>query len=166
MDGLVVTDKIPKRLPAMPKNVLTAAARKRLDSRKRLTPFNRYSRVINLFKPCHQAAFCEWVDRQQERGLLILTDGETASNITSLHFNYQAHARHRSGKYSKTSTQVFAKGDVYLALAELLTAVGGAAGLEHNLMVMYRYISSPVHSNLGVDYKALKRQISSISSGD
>lgn len=154
MDGLVDTDKKTGRLPAMPKNVLTAASRKRLDSRKRTTPFKKNSRVINQFKSCHQATFCQWVERQQERQLLTLEEGETASNTTFLHFNYRAHARHGRGEY--------AKGDVYLALAELLKAVGGSSGLEHNLMVLYRYISSPDHSNLSVDYTGLKRQISSM----
>lgn len=136
----------------MPKNVLTTAARKRKESRKRLTPFKKNSRVMSQFKSCHWDTFCQWVDRQQERQLLILEEGETASSITSLHFNYRAHARHGRGGYSKT--------DAYLALAELLKAVGGSSGLEHNLMVLYRYIASSDHSNLCVDYKALKRQIS------
>lgn len=142
----------------MPKNVLTAASRKRLESRKRLTPFKKNSRVINQFKSCHQATFSEWVDRQQERKLLILKEGETASNTTFLYFNYRPHARHGRGEYSKA--------DVYLALAELLKAVGGSSGLEHNLMVMFRFISCPEHSNLCVDYKALKRQISSMFGED
>jgi hypothetical protein len=34
--------------------------------------------------------------------------------------------------------------------------------MKHNKMVFFRYISSPEHSNLDVDYKALKRQIQSI----
>lgn len=154
MDGLVDTDKKTGRLPAMPKNVLTAASRKRLDSRKRLTPFKKNSRVINQFKSCHWVTFSQWVDRQEKRKLLILNEGETASNTTYLNFNYRAHARHGRGEYSK--------GDVYLALAELLKAIGGSSGLVHNLMVFYRYISSPEHSNLCVDYTALKRQFSSI----
>lgn len=158
MDGMAETENNSEQLPAMPKNVLTAASRKRLDSRKRLTPFNKYSRVINQFKLCHQATFCQWVEQQQERQLLTLEEGETASDITSLHFNYRAHARHGRGEYSKA--------DVYLALAELLKSVGGSSGLEHNLMVLYRYISSPEHSNLCVDYKALKRQISSMIGED
>ena len=154
MDGLVDTENFSKRLPAMPKNVLTAASRKRLDSRKRLTPFKKNSRVINQFKSCHWVTFSQWVDRQQELKLLTLKEGETASNTTFLYFNYRAHARHGRGEYSK--------GNVYLALAELLKAVGGSSGLEHNLMVFYRYISSAEHSNLCVDYTALKRQFSSI----
>ena len=154
MDGLVDTEKIPGRLPAMPKNVLTTASRKRLESRKRLTPFKKNSRMINQFKSCHWVTFSQWVDRQQERKLLILKEGETASNTTFLNFNYRAHARHGRGEYSK--------GDVYLAFAELLKAIGGSSGLVHNLMVFYRYISSPEHSNLCVDYTALKRQFSSI----
>lgn len=158
MDGLVDTDKNPKPLPAMPKNVLTAASRKRLKSRKRLTPFNKKSRMINQFKLCHWETFSQWVDRQQERKLLILKEGEKADSITYLHFNYRPHARHGRGEYSK--------GDVYLALAELIKAIGGSSGLEHNLMVLYRYISSQDHSNLCVDYKALKRQISSIFGED
>ena len=158
MDGLVDTEKNSKRLPAMPKNVLTAASRKRLDSRKRLTPFKKNSRVINQFKSCHWVTFSQWVDRQQELKLLTLKEGETASNTTFLYFNYRAYARHGRGEYSK--------GNVYLALAELLKAVGGSSGLEHNLMVFYRYISSPEHSNLCVDYTALKRQFSSIFGGD
>ena len=138
----------------MPKNVLSTASRKRLDSRKRLTPFNSKSRVINQFKSCQRETFCQWVERQRQVKLMILEEGETASDITSLHFNYKANARHGRGGYSKT--------DVYLALAELLKAVGGSAGLEHNLMTFYRYISSPDHSNLCVDFNALKRQISSM----
>ena len=158
MDGLVDTDKNPKPLPAMPKNVLTAASRKRLKSRKRLTPFNKKSRMINQFKSCHWETFSQWVDRQEKRKLLILNEGETASNTTFLNFNYRAHARHGRGEYSKA--------DVYLALAELIKAIGGSSGLEHNLMVLYRYISSLEHSNLCVDFKALKRQISSIFGED
>ena len=155
---MVVTDKISKTIPAMPKNVLTAASRKRLDSRKRLTPFKKNSRLINQFKSCHWVTFSQWVDRQRERKLLVLKEGETASNTTFLHFNYRTHARHGRGEFSKA--------DIYLALAELLKAVGGSSGLEHNLMVFYRYISSPEHSNLCVDYKALKRQFSSIFGED
>ena len=154
MDGLVDTENFSKRLPAMPKNVLTAASRKRLDSRKRLTPFKKNSRVIKQFKSCHRVTFSQWVDRQEKRKLLSLNEGEKADSITYLHFNYRPHARHGRGEFSK--------GDVYLALAELLKAVGGSSGLEHNLMVFYRYISSAEHSNLCVDYTALKRQFSSI----
>lgn len=156
MDGLVDTEKIPGRLPAMPKNVLTAASRKRLKSRKRLTPFKKNSRVINQFKSCHWETFGQWVELQQERKLLILKEGETADNIASLHFNYRAHARHGRGEYSK--------GDVYLALADLLHAVGVSSGLVYNLTVFCRYISSTEHSNLRVDYKALKRQLSGMLS--
>jgi hypothetical protein len=79
---------------------------------------------------------------------------ETPRNITRLRFNYQPHARHGKG--------VFTKADAYLALAELISEVGGTKGLMHNLMVFYRYISTQEHSNLGVDYKALKRQLSSM----
>ena len=156
MDGLVDTEKNPGRLPAMPKNFLTAASRKRLKSRKRLTPFKKNSRVINQFKSCHWETFGQWVNLQQERKLLTLEEGETAGNIASLHFNYRAHARHGRGVYSKA--------DVYLALAELLHAIGGSSGLVYNLMVFYRYISSTEHSNLDIDYKVLKRQLSGILS--
>lgn len=138
----------------MPKNVLTAASRKRLDSRKRTTPFNKNSRVMSQFKSCHWVTFSQWVERQQELNLLILNEGETADNTTFLRFNFRAYARQGCGEHSKA--------EVYLALAELLKAVGGSSGLKHNLMVLYRYISSPDHSNLCVDFKALKRQISSI----
>lgn len=140
----------------MPKNILTIASRKRLERRKRLTPFRSDSRVIEQFKQCHQETFIRWVYRQQRRKLLVLDEDESPSNITKLWFVYQPHARHGSG--------VFAKGDVYLALADLIDNIEGSDGLRHNLMVFYRYISSPEHSNLNVNYKALKRQLSSIIS--
>ncbi len=138
----------------MTRRILSIASRKRLERRKRLTPFRRNSRVINQFKQNCQETFCQWVERQQKRKLLLLDDTETPWNITRLRFKYQAHARHGKG--------VFTKGDVYMALAELIKAIGVTEGFIHNLMVFYRYISIPDHSNLEVDYKALKRQLSSM----
>lgn len=136
----------------MAKNVLTVASRKRLQKRMRLTPFQRNSRVINQFKQKNWNTFCLWIERQKKRGLLILDKGESPHTITMLRFNYRSHARH--------GQDVFNKAEVYLALAELIKEVGSSEGLKHNLMVFYRYISSSDHSNLYVDFKALKRQLS------
>ena len=138
----------------MPKGKLTIASRKRLESRKRTTPFRKNSPVINQFECRHRATFCEWVDRQQKRGLLMLKEGETPQTATYLHFNYHAHARHASGEFKKL--------EIYQVLAELLIAVGRSEGLTHNMMVFYRYIASPDHSNLCVNYKSLKRQLQSM----
>ena len=140
----------------MAKNILTIASRKRLERKKRLTPFRSDSRVIEQFKRCHQDTYILWVLRQQRRKLLLLDEEETPRSITKLRFVFRPHARHGSG--------VFTKGDVYLALADLIDNIEGSDGLRHNLMVFYRYISSPEHSNLNVNYKALKRQLSSIIS--
>lgn len=150
--GIVVPDNIPGRKTAMPKNILTVASRKRLESRKRLTPFRKNSRVMNQFKPIHWPTVCQWVTAQQERGLLMLKEGETPDSITCLKFKFRPHARHGRGE--------FCKYDVYLALADLIRQVGRTEGMEHNLMVFYRYISSPDHSNLKVKFKTLKRQLS------
>lgn len=83
-----------------------------------------------------------------------LDDGESPNTINKLVFNYQPHARH--------GHDVFAKSDAYMALADLIREVGGTDGFKYNLTVFYRYISSKDHSNLDVNYKALKRQLSSI----
>lgn len=144
----------PGDISTMAKNILTVASRKRLERRKRLTPFRSDSRVVEQFKQCHQETFIRWVFRQQWRKLLVLDKDETPSDITKLRFVFRPHARHGSG--------VFTKGDIYLALAELIDSIEGSKGLKHNLMVFYRYISSPEHSNLNVNYKALKRQLSSM----
>ena len=141
-------------LSKMPRGILTIASRKRLESRKRLTPFRKDSRVINQFKPDCQDIFCQWVYKQRECNLLLLEEGETPQTITCLRFNFCSRARHGRGK--------FAKADVYLALAELLVAVIENDGLEYNKMVFYRYISSPYHSNLHVNFKSLKRQLQSM----
>lgn len=109
---------------------------------------------MNQFKPKHWPTVCQWMITQQKRGLLMLQEGETPSCITCLHFNFRPHARHGRGE--------FCKYDIYLALADLIRQVGHTEGMEHNLMVFYRYISSPEHSNLNVDYKALKRQLSNM----
>lgn len=138
----------------MPRGILTIASRKRLESRKRTTPFKRNSRVINQFKPKHWKTFCLWVSKQKECKLLQLKEGEKPQTATYLHFNYHAHARHGRGEFTKT--------EVYQALAELLKAVGESEGLEYRKMVFYRYITSPEHSNLHVHYKALKRQLQSM----
>lgn len=141
-------------LSFMARGILTVASRKRLESRRRLTPFNRNSRVINQFKPDCWNIFCQWVYKQQERKLLLLNEGETPQTLTCLRFNYCSHVRHGGRE--------FAKADVYLALAELLVSVRENDGLEHNKMVFYRYVSSPEHSNLRVGYKSLKRQLQSM----
>lgn len=109
---------------------------------------------MNQFKPKHWPTVCQWMITQQQSGLLMLKEGETPSSITYLHFNFHPHARHGRGQ--------FCKYDVYLALSELIRQVGRTEGMEHNLMVFYRYIASPDHSNLNVDYKALKRQLSNM----
>lgn len=110
--------------------------------------------MINQFTPkCHDI-FCQWVNKQRERKLLLLDESDTPQTITCLRFNYVAHARHGRGRFSKS--------DVYLALAELIRVVEKTDGFEHNKMVFYRYISSQEHSNLHVDFKALKRQLQSI----
>jgi len=142
----------------MPRGILTIASRKRLESRKRTTPFKRNSRVINQFKPKHWKTFCLWVSKQKECKLLQLKEGEKPQTATYLHFNYHAHARHDRGEFNKT--------EVYQALAELLIAVEESGGLEYNMMVFYRYITSPCHSNLCVHYKILKRQITSMIRDD
>lgn len=108
--------------------------------------------MIDQFKPRHWETFRLWTERHQ--ALLGLTDDDDPARLTFIWFQFKSHARHGRGE--------FAKGDVYLALAELVSEVGGTAGLKHSEMVFYRYISSSEHSNLGVDYKALKRQIQSI----
>ena len=118
----------------------------------RVTPFRRNSRVINQFESKSWEIFCQWVDRHKERGLLELDKDESPHTITKLRFNYREYARHRQ--------DVFNKCEAYLALAELIKEVGGSEGLKHNLMVFYRYISSQDHSNLRVNYKVLKRQLS------
>lgn len=118
---------------------------------KRVAPFRRNSRVIDQFKPRHWKTFRLWAKKHQT--LLGLTDDDDTGTLTYIRFKYKSHARHDRGE--------FAKGDVYLALAELINEVGGTEGLKHCEMVFYRYISSPEHSNLDVDYKALKRQIQS-----
>lgn len=84
----------------------------------------------------------------------MLKEGETPDSITFLNFKFRPHARHGRGE--------FCKYDVYLALADLIRQVGRTDGMIHNLMVFYRYISSPEHSNLKVKYKALKRQLQSM----
>ena len=154
MAGIVSSDIFPGRLQAMPRNILTIASRKRLERRKRLTPFKRNSRVINQFKQYHWDTFCRWVGKQHERKLLRLNDGDSPDNITKLNFIFQPHARRGSGDFTKS--------EVYEAIAELINEVGGSDGFKYNLMVFYRYISSQEHSNLHVDYKALKRQLSSM----
>lgn len=136
----------------MPRNILTCASRKRLERKKRLTPFGKYSRVINQFKPEHRATFCQWAKKYQD--LLGLTEDDDPSRLTRIEFKYSSHARHGRGKFSKS--------EVYFALAELLKAVGGSEGLKFNKMVFYRYITSPDHSNLCINYKSLKRQLSYI----
>ena len=141
-----------RMIQEMAKNILTAASRKRLKSRKRLTPFRRDSRVINQFKPDYWDIFCQWAYKQQDRKLLILEKDLTPKDVTFLRFNFRAYARHNKGVYTKT--------DVCLALAELINAVGGTSGMKQNLMVFYRYITSPEHTNLCVDYTAMKRYIS------
>ena len=98
------------------------------------------------------------MSKQKECKLLQLKEGEKPQTATYLHFNYHAHARHDRGEFNKT--------DVYLALVELLVAIGESEGLVHNKMVFYRYITSPEHSNLHVHYKALKRQITSMIRDD
>ena len=138
----------------MPRNVLTVASRKRLESRKRLTPFRKNSRVMNQFKPEHWPTVRQWVTAQQKRGLLMLKGGETPDSITFLNFKFRPHARHGRGE--------FCKYDVYLALAYLIRQVGRTDGMAHNLMVFYRYIASLEHSNLKVNYRVLKRQLQSM----
>ncbi len=138
----------------MAKGILTIASRKRLESRKRLTPFRKDSRVINQFKPAYRDIFCQWVYKQKKRKLLLLKEGETPQTLTSLRFNFRFHARHNGGEFTKT--------DVYLALAELLVTVRENEGLEYNKMVFCRYISSSEHSNLNVNYKSMKRQLQSM----
>ena len=108
--------------------------------------------MIDQFKPRHWKTFRLWAKRHQ--ALLGLTDDDDPGTLTYIRFKYKSYARHDRGE--------FAKGVVYLALAELIIEVGGTEGLKHNEMVFYRYITSPEHSNLDVDYKALKRQIQSI----
>lgn len=108
--------------------------------------------MIDQFKPRHWETFRLWAKRHQK--LLGLTDDDDSGTLTYIQFQFKPHARHGRGE--------FAKGDVYLALAELVSEVGGTEGMKHNEMVFFRYISSPEHSNLDVDYKALKRQIQSI----
>lgn len=120
----------------------------------RLAPFRSNSRVINQFEMKKWKIFCLWVERQKERGLLELDEDESPHTITKLRFNYREHARH--------GQDVFNKCEAYLALAELIKDVERSEGLKHNLMVFYRYISSPDHSNLCVNFKALKRQLSSM----
>lgn len=144
----------PRTLNNMARGILTIASRKRLESRKRLTPFKRNSRVINQFKPNYWVTFCQWAYKQKKHKLLTYKEGESPQTSTYLHFNYHAHARHDRGEFNKT--------DVYLALVELLVAIGESEGLVHNKMVFYRYISSSEHSNLNVHYKALKRQLQSM----
>lgn len=109
---------------------------------------------MNQFKPEHWPTVRQWVTAQQKRGLLMLEEGETPDSVTYLHFNFRPHARHGRGE--------FCKYDVYLALADLIRQVGRTEGMEHNLMVFYRYTSSSEHSNLKVNYKALKRQLQSM----
>ena len=110
--------------------------------------------MINQFKPEHWPTVRWWMITQQERGLLMLEEGETPDSVTYLHFNFRPHARHGRGE--------FCKYDVYLALADLIRQVGRADGMTHNLIVFYRYISSSEHSNLKVNYKVLKRQLQSM----
>lgn len=148
----------PDGLCEMARNILTIESKKRLESRKRLTPFRKWSRVMNQFVRKHQGTFCQWVTTQQKRGLLMLKEGETPSDITYLHFKFRPHARHGRGE--------FCKYDVYMGLANLIRQVGGTEGMEHNLMVFYRYIASPEHSNLHVHYKALKRQLQGMIDDD
>ena len=88
----------------------------------------------------------------------MLKEGETPDNITFLNYKYHPHARHGRGE--------FCKSDIYQALADLVSEVGGTEGMEHNLMVFYRYISSSNHSNLNVKFKALKRQLSGMIGDD
>ena len=140
----------------MPRNILTVASRKRLESRKRLTPFRKNSRVMNQFKPKQWPTVRQWIVKYQNSGLLTLCEDETPQTATRLQFNHMSHARHGRG--------VFTKGDVYQALVELICQVGRKEGLVYNEMVFYRYITSPEHSNLNVNYKSLKRQFSSMIS--
>lgn len=86
--------------------------------------------------------------------MLGLSDDDDPSELTYIRFNYHQHARH--------SAEDFNKSKVYLALAELIKAVGGSEGFKYNKMVFFRYISSPEHSNLRIDYKSLKRQLQSM----
>lgn len=86
--------------------------------------------MIDQFKPRHWETFRLWAARHKAQ--LGLTDDEDPARLTYIQFQFKSHARHGRGE--------FAKGDVYLALAELVSEVGGTEGMKHNEMVFFRSV--------------------------